>query len=85
MSRRGVEPAAFTLRKGETVRVVLTSADGAEHCFAVDALRVEKRVVAGRETRFDLTPERAGVFAVHCCLATDAKDHPERGELTVLE
>lgn len=85
ISRRGFEPAALTLRKGETVRIVLSSGDGAEHCFAIDELRVEKRVRPGRETRFDLAPERAGVFAVHCCLAGDGGSHPERGELTVLE
>jgi heme/copper-type cytochrome/quinol oxidase subunit 2 len=84
ISRRGFEPARLTLRKGETVRLVLSSGDGAEHCFAVDGLRVEKRVRPGQETRFDLTPERAGVFAIHCCLAAGG-DHSERGELTVLE
>ncbi len=64
------------------MQIVLTSADG-EHCFAVDALRIEKRVVAGRPTRFDLTPERAGVFPFHCCLESGAAAERERGELTV--
>jgi cytochrome c oxidase subunit II len=84
ISRHGFEPAKVTLRKGETARLVLSSGDGVEHCFAVDELRVEKRVRPGQETRFSLTPERAGVFAMHCCLAAGG-DHTERGELTVLE
>ena len=39
----------MTLRKGETVRLVLSTEDG-EHCFAVDEFRLEKRVVPGRTT-----------------------------------
>jgi heme/copper-type cytochrome/quinol oxidase subunit 2 len=85
VSRRGFEPASLTLRKGETARMVLASGDGVEHCFAVDGLRVEKRIRPGGKTRFDLTPERVGVFAVHCCLDGSGGDHREQAELTVVE
>ena len=81
-SRRGFRPKRLNLRRGETVEVVLTAAEG-EHCFAVDALRIEKRVVAGRATRFALTPARAGVFAFHCCLESGAAAERERGELLI--
>jgi heme/copper-type cytochrome/quinol oxidase subunit 2 len=80
-SSRGFEPSRLTLRRGETTRILLSSAD-VEHCFAVDALRVEKRVVPGRTTAVELTPERAGALPFHCCL------HPgeaERGEVQVVE
>src|SRR5512136_1571139 len=70
-SKRGFRPQRLNLRRGETVEVVLTAAEG-EHCFAVDALRIEKRVVAGRATRFALTPGRPGVFAFYCCLESGA-------------
>ncbi|MGE5127392.1 MAG: cupredoxin domain-containing protein [Betaproteobacteria bacterium] len=83
-SRRGFEPSRLTLRRGEPVRFVLSTADG-EHCFAIDELRIEKRIVAGRETSFDLTPERTGVFAFHCCLETGEAARGERGQLTVSE
>jgi heme/copper-type cytochrome/quinol oxidase subunit 2 len=66
------------------VHVVLTSED-AEHCFAVDGLRIEKRIVPGRETVFDLTPEQAGRFAFHCCLESGGAAQVERGELIVSE
>jgi heme/copper-type cytochrome/quinol oxidase subunit 2 len=82
VSRGGFRPARLRLRRGELVHVVLTSADG-EHCFAFDALRIEKRVVAGRPTRFDITPERSGVFPFHCCLESGAAAERERGEMTV--
>lgn len=84
VSKRGFEPSSLSLHKGETARLVLSSGDG-EHCFAVDALRVEKRIVPGRATRFELTPERAGVFAFYCCLESGKAAEVERGQLTVTE
>jgi heme/copper-type cytochrome/quinol oxidase subunit 2 len=84
VSSRGFEPSQFTLRRGETTRVVLSSADG-EHCFAIDALRVEKRIVPGRSTQLDLTPERGGVFPFYCCLESGKAAEVERGQLTVSE
>jgi cytochrome c oxidase subunit 2 len=83
-SRRGFTPSSLSLRRGETARVVLSSADG-EHCFAIDELRIEKRIVPGRETRFDLTPDRSGTFAFHCCLESGEAAQAERGQLTVSE
>ncbi len=83
-SRRGFEPSSLSLRRGEPVLIVLSSADG-EHCFAVDDLRIEKRIVPGHETRFDFTPERVGAFAFHCCLESGDAAAAERGQLTVSE
>jgi len=83
-SRQGFRPATVGLRKGEGVRVVLTSADG-EHCFAVDGLRIEKRIVPGRATSFDLTPDRVGTFPFYCCLETGKAADTERGTLIVSE
>jgi heme/copper-type cytochrome/quinol oxidase subunit 2 len=86
VSRKGYEPDALTLRVGEAVRIVLVSGDGEEHCFAVDELRVEKRVRARGPTRFALVPDRTGVFAMHCCLGDSSTAHrDERGEVTVTE
>jgi heme/copper-type cytochrome/quinol oxidase subunit 2 len=84
ISKQGFQPSRITVRRGETTRLVLTSADG-EHCFAVDALRVEKRVVPGRPTRLDLVPGEAGVFPFYCCLESGDAGRVERGELTVTE
>jgi heme/copper-type cytochrome/quinol oxidase subunit 2 len=83
-SRAGFQPSSLAIRRGETAHVVLTSADG-EHCFAVDELRIEKRIVPGRPTRFDLAVDRAGAFAFHCCLESGAAAERERGQLTVTE
>lgn len=83
-SRQGFSPARVTVRKGETTRLLLESSD-VEHCFAVDALRVEKRVLPGRRTPLDLTPTQAGTFRFYCCLETGAAAEAQRGELVVTE
>jgi heme/copper-type cytochrome/quinol oxidase subunit 2 len=82
LARSGVRPKVLNLRKGETTRLVLKSGDG-EHCFAIDALRVEKRVVAGRTTVLEVTPDRAGTFPFHCCLEPDVE--ALRGKVVVAE
>jgi heme/copper-type cytochrome/quinol oxidase subunit 2 len=64
------------------VRLLLRSADG-EHCFAVDALRIEKRIEPGRATRVELTPDRVGTLTFYCCL--EPGDERQRGRLVVGE
>ena len=83
VSRQGFRPDRVTLRKGEPARLSLTSSDG-EHCFAVDAFRIEKRVVAGRPSVVDLTPDRAGTFAFYDCLAGPGSE-TKAGTLVVAE
>jgi len=80
----GFEPSEVVLRKGEAVRIVLSSADR-EHCFAVDALRIEKRILPDRPTGFDFTPAQAGRFPFYCCLESGAAAGVERGELVITE
>ncbi len=81
-SKRGYRPATLRVRKGETVRLRLKTADE-EHCFAVDALRLEKRIQPGKVTVFELTPDKAGTFPVYCCLEPD--NETMRGRLIVAE
>ena len=81
-SRQGYRPATVRLKKGETVHINLKTADD-EHCFAVDALRIEKRIEPGKVTAFDLTPDKAGSFSVYCCLEPD--NEATRGRLVVAE
>ena len=84
VSRRGFAPSRIALRRGETARLALTSDDG-EHCFAIDGLRIEKRVARDRPTRLELTPERTGSFPFYCCLESGKQAELERGELVVSE
>jgi len=82
VSSRGFRPAQIALRKGESLKAVLISTDR-EHCFAVDALRIEKRVLPGKRTPVEIVPDRAGTFAFHCCLEPD--NEALRGRLVVSE
>ena len=79
-SRSGWRPAVVNLKRGETVRIVLKTEDE-EHCFAVDAFRIEKRIVPGRSTSLDLTPDRVGSFPFYDCLDPDAG----RGRIVVAD
>ncbi len=81
-SRAGFKPRQLNVRKGETVRLVLKTADD-EHCFAVDALRIEKRIAPGKTTNVDLTADRAGSFPFYCCL--EPANEAQRGKLVVSE
>lgn len=81
-SRAGFKPKVVTLRKGETVRVVLSTADD-EHCFAVDALRIEKRIVPGKTTEVDVVVDKAGTLPFYCCLEPDRE--ALRGRIVVRE
>jgi nitrosocyanin len=80
VSRSGFNPRVLELRKGDAVSLRLRSED-TEHCFAIDAFRVEKRVVPGRTTTAEFTADQAGEFPFYCCLEPDNK--ALRGRLIV--
>jgi heme/copper-type cytochrome/quinol oxidase subunit 2 len=81
-SRTGFRPKLLKLRKGDTARLLLKTADE-EHCFALDAWRIEKRIAPGKTTSVELTPDRAGEFSFYCCLEPDNK--ALSGRLVVVE
>jgi len=84
VSANGFQPKVVNVRKGETVRLQLTSAGG-EHCFALDAWRIEKRIRPGQATVVELVPDRAGTFPFYCCLESGAAAEREHGRLVVTE
>jgi cytochrome c oxidase subunit II len=84
VSASGFQPKVVNVRKGETVRLHLTSAGG-EHCFALDAWRIEKRIRPGQATVVELVPDRAGTFPFYCCLESGAAAEREHGRLVVTE
>ena len=81
-SKTGFKPAVVNVRKGEPARLVLKTSDE-EHCFAVDEFRIEKRVLPGKSTILEFTPDRAGTFAFYCCLEPDSS--VMKGRLIVAE
>ncbi len=79
-TKSGWRPAVLNVKKGEGVRLSLkTEAD--ERCFAIDELRIEKRIVPGRATPLEFTPDRAGSFTYYDCLEPEAR----KGRLLVSE
>lgn len=84
VSARGIRPSAVEARRGEPLRLVVR-AEAGEHCFALDALRIEKRLAPGRPVTIEVTPEEAGAFPFHCCTETGAAAERERGRLVVAE
>jgi heme/copper-type cytochrome/quinol oxidase subunit 2 len=82
ISNAGFRPSELKVRRGETLRVRLVTADR-EHCLAIDGLRVEKRVVPGKRTLLELSPDRSGTFPIHCCL--EPENQALRGRLIVSE
>lgn len=82
ISRSGFRPERIQARKGETLRLAVTTADE-EHCFAIDEFRVEKRVLPKRTVTVELTPDHAGRFDIYCCLEPAATT--PRGQLVVVE
>ena len=79
-SKAGWRPAVINIKKGEPARLLLKTEDD-EHCFAVDELRIEKRIVPGKATPLEITADRSGNFAFYDCLNPDGR----KGRLAVSE
>jgi cytochrome c oxidase subunit II len=82
ISHDGVTPGRIQARKGEVLRLTVTTADE-EHCFAIDELRVEKRILPGKSVSVELAPDRAGQFSIYCCL--EPRETTPRGQLIVTD
>ena len=75
----GFEPKRISVPLG-TVRFVVTSRSG-DHCFAVPALDVEKRVRPSKPLELDITFERVGEFPFVCCV--EGSGTSEKGVIVV--
>ncbi|HRB13684.1 MAG TPA: cupredoxin domain-containing protein [Vicinamibacteria bacterium] len=62
----GFEPKRIAVPLG-TVHFVVTSREG-DHCFAIPALDVEKRVRASKPLEVDVTFDRVGEYPFLCCV-----------------
>jgi cytochrome c oxidase subunit 2 len=58
-------PSTITLKRGETVRLLVTS-DDVTHGFFQRVLKIDADLVPGKTSEFTLTPETAGTFPVIC-------------------
>ena len=80
--RYAFEPAQLEVHEGDTVRIVLRSAD-IPHSFVVDALRIAKRVSPDRTVTFEFLADRAGEFPYYCNLMVEDGCRNMTGKLVV--
>ncbi len=77
-------PKSLTLRKGEPVKLVVTSED-VNHGLAIDEFNLDLRVPAKQTKTLDFTPDKAGAFTIYCSVVC-GDGHPEMtGELIVTD
>lgn len=58
-------PNQVTIKKGETVKIELTSAD-VKHGFYIRGLKVDELIEPGQTTEVVLTPQAAGTYPTIC-------------------
>ena len=58
-------PTVITLKKGEPVKLLLTSAD-VTHGFFLKPLKIDEVIQPGKTTEVNLTPQAAGTFLLIC-------------------
>ena len=58
-------PNQITLKKGEPVKLLLTSAD-VVHGFYLKALKVDEVIEHGKTTEVNVTPQASGAFLLIC-------------------
>lgn len=59
------EPAEVTLKKGETVKLILKSED-VTHGIFVRPLKLDQDIPAGKSVEVTITPQTAGKFTAIC-------------------
>jgi len=59
------EPSILTLKRGETVKLLLTSEDRT-HCFMVKPLGDDTDIEPGKTTEITIRPEKAGTYTTIC-------------------
>ncbi|HET7183310.1 MAG TPA: cupredoxin domain-containing protein [Terriglobales bacterium] len=58
-------PNQITLKKGEPVKLMLTSAD-VTHGFFLKPLKIDEIIEPGKTTEVNLTPQTAGTYLLIC-------------------
>lgn len=78
------EPKQITVQKGKPVRLLITSTD-VEHGFAIEELRINKKLKANAVTVVEFTPTRVGRFPFECSVICGSGHDEMSGELVVTE
>lgn len=76
------EPAEIRVKKGDRVRLVITSVD-VDHGFALPAFGVNVTLAPGRTETVEFTADRTGSFAFFCTVYCGAGHQDMNGKLIV--
>lgn len=82
--RSEFDPPTITVRKGQPVRLVITSVD-VDHGFAIKEFNVGVKIEAKQTRIVEFTPDRAGRFRFYCTVYCGADHEDMFGELVVEE
>lgn len=74
------EPADVTVKRGETVTIVLSNDGAIAHNISVDEFNVDETYDAGRTVNVTFTPDKAGTYRMYC----DEPGHTEAGMVGTL-
>lgn len=77
-------PKTITVKKGEKVRLSISSAD-VDHSFTLPAFNIDARLTAGESTVVEFTPDTVGTFPFTCAVYCGAGHGDMRGEVVVTE
>ncbi len=78
-------PASMTVKKGETVKLLLKNSGKMPHDFVIDELDVKSKVVSpGAEDSVEFTPDTAGTYEYYCSVGQH-RANGMVGTLTVTE
>ncbi|MGQ0762462.1 MAG: DUF5777 family beta-barrel protein [Acidobacteriota bacterium] len=78
------EPSKITLKKGQPVKLVLTSED-VDHGFAIEEFGINLKIPARQTASVEFTPERAGRFTIQCTVYCGEDHDNMTAELVVEE
>lgn len=78
------DPAQIKVKKGDRVRITITSED-VEHGFAIREYGINKRLVPGNPVVVEFTADKAGTFTIYCSVYCGPGHGGMRGKLIVEE
>jgi heme/copper-type cytochrome/quinol oxidase subunit 2 len=80
--RYAFTPARIDVRRGEVVRIVLTTED-IPHTLTIDRYRISKKATPGRGATIEFVADTAGTHVFYCSLTSEDGCRTMRGELVV--
>jgi cytochrome c oxidase subunit 2 len=82
--RFSFEPSTIEVTQGESVRLLVKSADG-PHGFAIEALEIDKEIArGGKPVTIEFTPKNAGEFEIACSVDCGRGHSEMSGKLVVI-